>query len=144
MAESHILVEGKDKLNIYAIPPVIAASAYFLLAVFVYSKQKQDPINRSFAIMLLCVSIWNVDVAGIRAAPDPEFADLWGNIFRNGLFFIPPTFMHFTLLFTSPHGFADREKRKPSFRFYGASCFFGLLNWTSEIHRRSRPWTLGI
>jgi signal transduction histidine kinase len=132
-------------LNIYAIPPVIAASAYFLLAVFVYSKQKQDPINRSFAIMLLCVSIWNVDVAGIRAAPNPEFADLWGNIFRNGLFFIPPTFMHFTLLFTNPHGFSG-GKKKTLLSFYGASCFFALLNWhpkfTGEVVRG--PWGYSI
>jgi two-component system NtrC family sensor kinase len=120
-------------LNIHAFPPIIAALAYLLVGFFVYSKKKPDPVNRSFFIMLVCVASWNVEWAGLIAAPDAEFAHLWGNIFRIGLLFIPPAFLHFTLDFTHPHGF-HRWSRRILLSFYLLSCLFVTINWTRHFH----------
>jgi two-component system, NtrC family, sensor kinase len=120
---------------------VIAATIHVLVAAFVYSKKKPNPVNRSFAIMLLCVALWHLDVAGILSAPSPEMADLWGKIFRNGLLFVPPTFFHFILLFTHPRGIPDRA-RKILWAAYLSSCFFAVINWTPYFTKgvRVSPW----
>lgn len=116
-------------MNIHALLSIIAATIYLIVGVFAYSKRKPNPINKAFSIMLLCVSVWYIDIAGIIGAPNPEFADLWGKVFRNGLFFIPPTLLHFVLLFTNPVGISERAK-KIIFASYLASCFFVVINWT--------------
>ena len=120
-------------MNIHFLPPVIAAVAYLFVALFVYSKNKPNPVNRSFAIMLLCVSLWNVDWAGIIAGPDAEFVHLWAGIFRIPVLFIPPTFLHFAFLFTNPQGLSLRS-RKTLFIFYGISCLLASISWTRSFH----------
>ena len=79
--------------------------------------------------MLFCISFWYIDMAGIIAAPNPQFADLWGKIFRNGLLFIPPTLLHFVFLFTNPRGISGRPK-KILLAFYLTSGFFAVINWS--------------
>jgi two-component system NtrC family sensor kinase len=116
-------------LNVNSIMPIIAAIAYLCVAIFVYSRNRTARANTHFALMLLCVSLWNVDIAGIISAPDPEFAILWGNIFRNGLLFIPPTFLHFILVFTQSQGIS-RRARGLLRAFYGTSGVFAVINWT--------------
>ena len=120
-------------MNLYALPPVIAAVAYLLVGFLVYSKKRPNPVNRIFAVMLLCVSLWNVDWAGLISAPNPHFAYSWGQIFRIPVLFIPPTFLHFTFLFTNPQGFS-RRSRITLFIFYGLSCLLTALNWTHAFH----------
>jgi two-component system, NtrC family, sensor kinase len=111
------------------------------MAIFVYSKKKPNPVNKSFTIMLLCVSLWNTDVVGILTAPNANMADLWGKIFRNGLLFIPPTLLHFTLLFTQSQGIS-RGAQRTLFICYMASCFFAVINWTPYFTKgvRETPW----
>ena len=113
-------------MNLHALPPLIAAIAYLLVALFVYSKNKTDPINRSFAVMLLCVCLWNVNWTGIISGPNPEFVLLWGKILRPPHLFIPPTFMHFALVFTNPGGIS-RRSRKVLWGFYGLSFFMSSI-----------------
>jgi len=116
-------------VNIHALPPIIAAIAYLTVALFIYSRRKLSPVNKSFAIMLLCVSLWNVEWAGLILSPDAEFARIWGGIFRIPLLFIPPTFLHFTFLFTNPEGLS-RRSRKVLLIFYSSSCFLAGISWT--------------
>jgi len=91
--------------------------------------------------MLLCVSIWNIDVIGIRTAPNAELADLWGKFFRIGLLFIPPTLLHFTLVFTNSKGINPRSRRILSV-FFIISGFFAIINWTPYMTDgvRETPW----
>jgi two-component system NtrC family sensor kinase len=128
-------------LNLYSLLATIAASVYLFVGIFVYSQKKESPVNRSFSVMLLCVSLWNIDVAGILNAPSPHFADLWGKIFRNGLLFIPPTFLHFILLFTNPQGIPGRA-RKILWGAYVVSSFFAVINWTPYFTQgiRTSAW----
>jgi signal transduction histidine kinase len=91
--------------------------------------------------MLLCLSIWLFDVAGIIGAPGPGFAEIWGKIFRIGLLFIPPTFLHFCYLFTHNKGIEARA-RKILLGAYLASCFFAVINWTPYFTAgvKVHPW----
>ncbi|MCJ7492632.1 MAG: hypothetical protein MUP68_00145, partial [Deltaproteobacteria bacterium] len=111
------------------------------MAIFVYSKKTQNPVNNSFAIMLLCVSLWNVEVAGLNTAPNENFVYYWGNIFRIGLLFIPPTFLHFILLFTNRQSISRRRK-KILIAFYSLSCFLAAISWTYYFHGDiiDTPW----
>jgi len=128
-------------VSIHALPPIIAAVAYLLVGLFVYTKKKLNPVNRSFAIMLLCVSLWNVEWAGLMSAPSADFAQYWGNVFRIPLLFIPPTFLHFAFLFTKPQGISRRSK-KTLLIFYSLSCFLAAISWTRYFHAGviAYPW----
>ena len=54
-------------MNIHALPPIIAALTYLLVALLVYSKKKPGAVNRIFVIMLLCVSLWSGLSFGLSA-----------------------------------------------------------------------------
>jgi two-component system NtrC family sensor kinase len=129
-------------MNVHFLLAVIASCIYFLVGFFVFWKRRDHPINRSFSLMLLCISTWYIDVAGILASPTPEFADLWGKIFRNGLLFIPPCFLHFILSFTNLQRIADRPK-KILLIFYSISGLFAVLNWTPYLTKGVRMSPLG-
>ena len=128
-------------MNPHAIPPIVAAVAFLLVAIFVHSRKKPSSVNRSFAVMLLCVSLWNVEWAGLILGPNAEFARLWGNIFRIPLIFIPPTFLHFAFLFTNPQGISRRSWKILLF-FYSLSCFLAAISWTRYFHGEvvAYPW----
>ncbi|MCX5912955.1 MAG: hypothetical protein NTV04_13610, partial [Deltaproteobacteria bacterium] len=123
----------------------IAFLLYLGMALFVYVKDKAHPVNRYFALMLLCVALWNLDVAGIRGAPTDDFAEIWGSIFRIGLLFIPPTFLHFVLVFTNS-GDIPRNSRGLLISIYIISCFFGIINWTPYFtgDAKKYPWGYSV
>ncbi len=128
-------------MNLYALPPIIAAVAYLLVGIFVYSRKKINPVNKSFTILLLCVSLWNVEWAGLISAPDADYAHLWGDIFRISLLFIPPTFLHFILRFTNAQE-VYRESRRMILMIYLPSCLLGLVHWSYYFHGDiiTSPW----
>ena len=132
-------------MNLHSLPPLIAAAVFLLVALFVYSRAKPNPVNKIFAIMLLCISMWNVEWAGIIAGPNPDFVHYWAEIFRIPVLFIPPTFLHFATLFTNPSGMS-RRGRKTIFVFYGISCFLLFINWTRDFHGDvvTYPWGYSV
>ena len=128
-------------MNPHAIPPIIAALAYFIVGVFVFSRKTPNPVNRSFAAMLICVSLWNVEWVGLILGPNTEFVRIWGAIFRIPLLFIPPTFLNFSLNFSNPQEISRRNKIV-LLMYYGFSCFFSLINWSPYFYGEiiSSPW----
>ena len=114
-------------MTIHVALPLIAAIFYLLVGILVYAKQHNDPVNKIFAFLLFCVSIWNIDIVGILLSTTPEMADLWGKIFRNGLLFIPPAFLHFILTFTR------KEAKKILWANYAITFLFLILNWTPYL-----------
>jgi two-component system, NtrC family, sensor kinase len=124
-------------MNIHIILPLVSAVFYLLVAVFVFSKKRRDPLNISYAFLLVCVSVWNIDVAGIRLSSTVEMADLWGKVFRNGLLFIPPAFLHFILIFTHQNAMGPKP-RKVLLSCYIISFVFVILNWTPYLTSGAR------
>ncbi len=116
-------------MNVQVATAIIASVIYLGMTVFVYFRDPKNIVNRHFAVLLICIAIWCIDIAGIRWAPNAVFADTWGNVFRTGLLLIPPTFLHFSLVFTNPVAVKGKAKRTLAV-FYVASCFFCFINWT--------------
>ncbi len=114
----------------YSVLLAAAGTACLLVGFILYPKKKPDPVLRILSWNFFGVALWNIEVAGLISAPDLQFAQLWGNIFRNGLLFLPPLLFHFTVLFIRPPGFA-REIKIVSWLLYGLSIFFAGFNWTS-------------
>jgi two-component system NtrC family sensor kinase len=115
-------------MNTNAIPSLVAALVTLYLSLFVFSKNKENPVNRTFALLILCITLWNVGIMGIRGAPNDDFAETWGDIFRPGLLFVPAAALHFTIHFL-------RLKEQKNLRLlvrlaYGNSIIFSGLNWT--------------
>jgi two-component system, NtrC family, sensor kinase len=119
-------------MNAHIIISIFAAFAYLLVAVFVFYQNRSSAKNFFFSLLLLCVAVWQIGVAGIRGAPNPNFAETWGDIFRIGLLFIPAVFLNFSLVFSHPQGMSRISKRILLFS-YVASGFFTIINWIDHF-----------
>jgi signal transduction histidine kinase len=116
-------------MNVHALQSLLAAIIFLFLALFVYYQKKENPLNRSFATLILCTCIWNIDVFGILSAANAEYAMLWGKIFRPGLIFIPPTSLHFVIYFLELKQYPNLLKWL-LWASYGNSIIFTVINWT--------------
>jgi signal transduction histidine kinase len=118
-------------MNFYTFPSFFAAVAFLIIACFIYFKNKKNYIIEKYTFFLLTVSLWNIDVYGIRVAPNEEFAEIWGNIFRNGLFLVPVSFYHFVAAFLG----IDKNKNQRTLLkvFYSLVLFFVIINWHPEF-----------
>ena len=116
-------------MNIHHLQSLIAAIITLTLALFVYLKNKTNPLNRTFTLLLLCLSFWNIDVFGIRSAPNADYAELWGKIFRPGLLFVPAISLHFVIYFI---GLKPSQKGIKWLLIIAYTCsgFFTAVNWT--------------
>lgn len=128
-------------MNVYTFPSLFLAVTSLIIAGVIYYKNKSDYIVERFSIFLLAVSLWNIDIFGIRTAPSADYAEIWGKIFRNGLFLIPVAFCHFVLCFVEtkePHG----PIRKLLIFFYALMGFFAIVNWTPFFTGKAvrYPW----
>ena len=109
---------------------MIAAILTIALCIFVFLKNREKGVNRSFAIFLLCIASYNINIFGIRMAPTEDFAELWGKIFRIGLLFIPPTFLHFVISFGYSNKLPSSKYRLILKIAYLASVAFAVFNLT--------------
>jgi len=117
-------------MNIHSFPVLIAAVATLFLGIFVYFKNKEKGVNKTFALFVMCMAFWNIDIFGIRMAPDDDWAEIWGKVFRIGLLFLPAAFLHFVISFIHPDQVVPQFHRKLLKVAYIFSCFFSILNWT--------------
>lgn len=119
-------------MNFYTFPSFFAAVAFLTIACFIYYKNKNNYTIKKYTIFLLSVSLWNIDVYGIRVAPTKEFAEIWGNLFRNGLFLVPAAFYHFVISFLGVN--KDNKYHRILLKvFYIFVLFFAVLNWHPEF-----------
>ena len=116
-------------MNIHSFQSLSAAVFTLSLGLFIYLKNKNNPVNRTFAMFLFSVSIWNIDVFGILSAPNADFAKIWGKVFRPGLLFAPATSLHFVLHFV---GLKPDQKifKRLLVAVYGNSIIFSGINLT--------------
>jgi len=82
------------------IVPLFAGLANLGLCVFVYLRDKQNPVHQAFAFMSLTVVFWNLDIFSLQYASGPDAALYWSRLFRVGMVLMPPTFLHVALLST--------------------------------------------
>lgn len=116
----------------YSLLLATAGIACLLAGIFMYPKKKPDPVLKILSWIFFAVCLWNIEVAGLISARDPHLAKLWGNVFRNGLLFLPPLLFHFTVLFVRPKNLA-RMIQVLLGLLYGSSVFFAVANWTPYL-----------
>ncbi|HCJ66168.1 MAG TPA: hypothetical protein DHV62_02280, partial [Elusimicrobia bacterium] len=128
------------RLNPHSLSPFIAGLASFLLAFFVYSKDKKNLINKTFALSSIALAIFNFNIFGLCLAPNEIFAIHWTRIFRLGFLLVPPTFVHFTLAITRNK---NEIKSKILYISYLIALIFIILNWTGNFEDRfiKTEWT---
>ena len=117
-------------MNIHSLPILLASITTLFLAIFVYAKGRNVKVNRDFALFMLCMAFWNIDILGIRLAPNDDSAELWGKIFRPGLIFLPATFLRFVVSFIRPQTSIPKYHRHVLQATYFTALLFSLLNWT--------------
>ncbi len=127
-------------MDIHTIPLFIAAAITFSLGIFVIIRNRKSSIYQTFAFFLFCVSVWNIGVYGIRSAPNPEFALLWGRIFRIGLIFLPAGFFHFIITFSVEQVAGYRLVVILAYAISGA---FFVFNWTPYFVSGVRQYVWG-
>jgi len=91
-----------NPLNHYAIAPLLTSFTTFLLAAFVYFKNRKGKINRIFAFYYLAITVWSFCQGLLFYAQGPQdkaMALLWARLLHCGVFFIPTLFVHFILIF---------------------------------------------
>ena len=111
-------------LNHYAIAPLLTSLTTFLLAAFVYFKNRKSKTNRIFALYYLSITVWSFCQGLLFYAQGPEdkaMALLWARLLHCGVFFIPTLFVHFILIFL------DEIKRRKYVVVLGYSISFFLL-----------------
>jgi hypothetical protein len=121
------------RINPHSLSPFLATVINLFLAWFVYSRNKENRVNRTFALMSFCIAVYNFDVYGLYLAPNATFAMHWCRIFRPGMLFIPPVALHFVLTFT---GNKSEAKKKLLYIAYGLAILFSIFNWTGGFEDR--------
>ena len=116
-------------MNIHSFQSFAAALILFSLALFIYLKNRKNPINGTFSILLLCLSMWNLGVFGVRSAPNDDFAEIWGRVFRPGLIFIPAVGLHFVIKFIGL-SLSSKKIKWLLYVAYANSISFAIINWT--------------
>lgn len=111
-------------LNHYAIAPLMTSFTTFLLAAFVYLKNRKGKTNRIFALYYLSITLWSFCQGLLFYAQNPQdkaMALLWARLLHCGVFFIPTLFVHFVLIFL------DEIKRRKNVVALGYLISFFLL-----------------
>ena len=113
-----------NPLNHYAIAPLLTSLSAFVLASFVYFKNRKSKINRIFALYSLVIAVWSFCQGLLFYAQGPEdraMALLWARLLHCSAFFIPTLFLHFILIFL------DEIKRRKNALILPYVISFSLL-----------------
>jgi len=96
------------------------------LSLFVYLKDKTNPINKTFAVYSFCIAWWSLVSISLINATTHAAALIADKICLLTVVFIPSTFLHFILTFCKPS-----QTHKILIRIcYSISFFFLILIFT--------------
>ena len=92
----------------YIIASLLTCFTTFFLALVVFFKNKESPVNRVYAIYSLNLAFWSFSYFKMITAPDEVTGLFWSRALHIGAIFIPMLFLHFGMIFLN----INREKRK--------------------------------
>ena len=95
-------------INIYSIPPIISASMFLLLGVFVFLKNKKTYSNILFVLLCFLTVWWQGSWFFLFNINDPEWADFLVRLGYVGITLIPVIFFHFILSFLKKRRTLDK------------------------------------
>ena len=86
-------------INNFALSGLLTGFTSLSLALFVYFKNRENSLNRVWAIFAVAVAIWGFGVYKIAMASDIAVAMMWWRIAHIGVIGIPVLFFHFVYRF---------------------------------------------
>jgi len=118
----------------------IATIINLVLAGFVYLKNKNNVINKTFALMCTCVALWTLSVLGYHLIKIYSVAMFFGKVLRIGFLFIPSTFFHFMLALTRN---INNKTKRLIYVSYSISLIFTIINYSGYFVTEmvKRNWT---
>ena len=138
-----LLMFDDININIYSLFPLLGSVANFSLFLLVYLKNKKNPVNITFALLNLCLAIWNFGLFKTYSpTSDKDLALFWCRITFFSIAFIPTLFLHFALVITNNF---TRGKKKLVFAAYTLSLVFAIIAICdgSLFHKTVRHYTWG-
>ncbi len=117
-------------LSRHALPAVISILVNLGLGVFVYTRARQNPINRMFFAFCVVVAGWNVNTLGLTIAPSARFAWYWAKVCGLWVMLLPPVLLHFVLTFAEA---IDGTRRRILYGAYAVAGVFVILNWAGQF-----------
>ena len=116
-------------MNLYSLPPLIAALLNLSLGFFVFIKSRKSFTNTLFSLACFCIFLWLFGYFIVYNTEDQIKALFWCKIVYSGVIFIPPLFYHFidSLLKWSS------QRALISLNYIISSIFIALLFFTSYI-----------
>ncbi|MBN1688512.1 MAG: HD domain-containing protein [Candidatus Omnitrophica bacterium] len=88
-------------LTLYLLPPFLAGLCALTLSLFVLSKNKIAPLNRSVSLLFFCITVWQFGNAISWALEDRVLRDLSIRLLYLGVAFLPAATYHFSVEFTN-------------------------------------------
>ncbi len=92
------------RINPHSMIPLCSFAANLAMAFFVLVHDPWSRVHRAFFVLNLCFAIESLLLFGLAAAPSPVFARGWVLATGIGLYMIPPSSLHFALVFTKQRG----------------------------------------
>lgn len=107
----------------------------FVLAIFVYCKNRAQELNRAFAIYSLAIAWWSFFSVFMINAPTERIGTFWDRICLMGVVFIPTGFLHFTFTLLQL-----RAKYRNLIKAgYCISIIFFISNFTPYFVQKTEP-----
>ncbi|MFH1771244.1 MAG: ATP-binding protein [Candidatus Omnitrophota bacterium] len=114
---------------------LITGVLLFILAFFVYCKNKSNILNKTFACYSFAIAWWSFFSVFMINSPNEYWGTFWDRICLMGVVFIPAAFLDFNFTFLRL-----REKWKTLIRVcYGLSFFFFVCNLTPYFVKKTEP-----
>ena len=79
----------------YIVSILFATISRVILGTFVYLKGRGSSVNRTFALLSLCIAVWSFGIVMSIAAPEKTLALFWARFGHFGSIMIPVLFLHF-------------------------------------------------
>jgi len=114
----------------YEIALLTTAITLFLLAVFVYFKDRKNKINRTYTFFVLSAFLWSFGEARLIIAQTEQAAYFWNYICNLGIFFIGTGYVHFVLTFL---GIDNQRTQKSVIKISYAYSFLAALLLNTKI-----------
>jgi len=128
-------------MSLSTLPVIISALGNLGLGIFVYTRNKKNDLYRTFLLLCLILTVWNINILGLIIAPDENFAWYWAKIFGIGLMLIPPGALRLILAFIEYRGKFEKQILYAS---YGSALVFSILNlsgfFVSEFFKVSNQY----
>lgn len=119
-------------MNLFALSGLLIGITSSSLGLFVYLKDRKNPLNRIWGIFALAVAAWGFGAYEIATTLEPETALMWWRLTHVAVILIPVFFFHFV------YEFLGLKQKLAILIIYAIGLAFLFLNLTDLFIRSTR------